>query len=109
MKKLTFIFIFFSIFCSGQNWQPINSTTTYNYFSSTQFSSASIIKTDSSNLIGSDYALYLNLIVKPIAGNPNYQLKNQGQFLAKKVVQRNNGIVTFMGDTNFTLTLNSNI
>ncbi len=89
--------------CSAQNWQPINSHDEYNYFTTPAFSSASIIKTESVGLNGSDSVFYLNRVVTSIPGNANHKLLRQGQFLGKMVIQRSNGLVTFMGNKDFTL------
>lgn len=101
MKKHLLLLLFVYNLSIGQNWAPIVSSHVYNYFSSAAFSSATIIRTDSSSYAGTDSVFYLNRIIKPV--NSTKYLNNQGQFLKKQVISSANGYVTFKGDSSFTL------
>ncbi len=59
MKKILLALMLTSFWAYSQNWQPVVSSNVYNYFSSTSFSTACIIKTDSAKVIGGDSLLIL--------------------------------------------------
>jgi len=105
MKQLVCFLFLSATCCSAQNWQPLNKSNQYTYFTSSAFSSATVIKTDSTGLQGSDSVFFLNRVVAPVSGNVNHKLINQGQFLGKKLVERSSGLLTFMGTKDFTLNI----
>lgn len=109
MKKCFLLLLFICNLSFGQNWAPIVSSNEYCYFSSQLLSSASVIKTDSLIAQGTDTTFFLNLVIKPTYPVSYTKLKNQGQFLQKKVVSRSNGFVTFKGDSSFTLKTNATL
>lgn len=101
MVRIACILLLLSFSVTGQNWTPLNSIHTYNYFSSSGYTSASVIKTDSVKLSGPDSILFLNLILKDIP--VSHKLKAQPQFLGSRIIKKPNGIVVSKGDHSYTL------
>lgn len=96
-----FLLLFYFSFLSAQNWKPINSNWKYNY----QLTGANYITNtiwiDSAKISGGDSIFYLNRIVikcdtcTKAIGGPNpcdscYALKNQPQFLQRKMIKFSN-------------------
>jgi type IX secretion system substrate protein len=112
MKKLytdccsIFLLLFLSNFSFSQNWQPLHPGWKYNYRHDNSGVITNTIWIDSADVIGSDSVFYLNRIVAhcdtciAALGGPNpcdscYALKNQPQFLQRKVSKLANGIFYF--------------
>ena len=99
--QLKILIVLFSVFnATAQNWKPVNQSDKYNYqLSSTDFIT-NTIKVDSVNVIEGDSILYLNRIVTncdTCKNNEynNFALKNQPQFLMRKMIKKSDSLFVF--------------
>lgn len=109
MKNSLFTFLslfFLSINLFGQNWKPLNLTDKYNF----QFQDSSYIShtiwVDSFDVVNGDSIFFLNRIVRDcdtcsLVWGIEKKLKNQGQFLQKRMLQQIDGSYHFEGERNF--------
>ena len=114
MKKILFtLFAFFiSNFILAQNWSVINSSDKFNYRLNDDNIITATIWSDSNWVSGSDTVYFLNRIMcdscATVTGGPNacdssYGLKNQPQFMQRKVISSQNGIYNFRDDANIVI------
>jgi hypothetical protein len=89
----------------SQAWQPIVSSRVSNFSYGRSFSSVLSIQVDTARLSGSDSVFSLNRVVQFVSASSNSELVcgNRPLFLGRKVIERNNGFATFLGDTSWTI------
>jgi len=101
---LLILVLFFSIHSFSQNWSVINSSDKFNYRLDGDNIITSTIWADSIQWTGSDTVFFLNRIMcdscATLAGGPNpcdtcYGLKNQPQFMQRKIIVSPDGIINF--------------
>ena len=112
MKKyfiLTFIIIS-NLSLIGQNWIPVNPDYKYNYRHDTAQYITNTIYIDSIEIINGDSVFYLNRIMSACDtctslpwGTGYYQLKNQPQFLQKKIIRIDEDVWMFDDTARFYL------
>ncbi len=114
--KLIFVSNFLVFICSAQNWQPVSSKETFNFVSSPSQKIPTPIWVDSISVKGSDTIYHLNRFIKlckncsvfkeDYCGYPYLQdkiyLKDQGDFLQKKIRKEGN-VYRFYGDDTFAI------
>ena len=109
MKKLLFLLflIFISlIFLQAQNWQPINQFDKYNYQIDTTEYITNTVWANSVELVGEDSIFYLNRIMTncdTCSNNINnyYALRNQPQFLMRKMIKVSDSLFIFQDTSEF--------
>ena len=101
------ILVTISTFSAPQNWQPLQLNWKYNYKLDSAAFITNTLWIDSAEVINGDSVFYLNRIVTHCdtchainLGGPNpcdscYALKNQPQFLQRKMTKLSNGIFYF--------------
>ncbi len=106
-RQIVIVLILFSnINIIAQNWQPICKDNMYNYQIDTIDYINNTIKVDSVNVIEGDSVFYLNRIMTSCdtcANNSNnhYALKNQPQFLMRKMVKKSDSLFLFQDTCEF--------
>jgi len=109
MKNLLFSFILlvFSInLVESQNWQPVNKFDKYNYQIDTTDYITNTIWADSVEIIEEDSVFYLNRIMTNCDTCSNnedeyYALKNQPQFLMRKMIKVSDSLYMFQDTIEF--------
>lgn len=88
---------------AAQNWSPILVNQKMNYQHSDSSYISHTIWVDSAETVGSDIIYHLNRIVKDVQDNPEIVLRNQPQFLLKRMKAMDNGIYVFNNPGEFTI------
>ncbi len=115
-KSILFLVFFFvlSLYSFSQNWSVINPTDKFNYRLDNDPIVTATIYADSSALFGSDSVYYLNRVMcntcatvigGPDACNTCYSRKNMPQFMQRKCVISNSGIINFRDTANIILNM----
>ncbi|MFC2100399.1 T9SS type A sorting domain-containing protein [Bacteroidota bacterium] len=116
MKKfLLFILLLSTLYSSGQNWQPVNPLYRYNYQHDTASFVSNTIRVLTTDVINNDTVYHLNTIITPCdtchsdlggISNPNgdaFALRNQPQFLQRKMRKLNNDVYYFYDTLKITI------
>ncbi len=109
MKELfiSFVILFFSLNqIQAQNWQPINKFDKYNWQIDTADFITNTIWVDSVEIIEEDSVFYLNRIMTDCdtcSNNENnyFALKNQPQFLMRKMIKLSDSLYIFQDTSEF--------
>jgi type IX secretion system substrate protein len=106
MKKIVLLITLISTLgVSAQNWNPINLNSEYNYKIDTAQLITNTIFVDSFSVSGNDSIYYLNRIMTncDTCSNTSYKLKNQPQFLMRRVIKKTDSLFIFQDSTEFRL------
>lgn len=110
MKKLlTFLLLMgFAVFMNGQNWQPVNLGNSYNYILGDGEIITNVIKIDSVEIIDGDSVYYFNRIMTncdTCSNNDNgdFALRNQPQFMMRKMIKKSDSLLVFADPEEFIL------